>query len=99
LGDAAADGYPYMGNVYQIVYSGEQEPPEVSEIDSWISTYMLTANVLIPESASEALIALERRECAYIVETGCMTIQWKKCGSSGAADTLDQLQIALETGG
>lgn len=85
-----------MGEVYHVVYSGAEDPPTQDEIDLWISNYGLYNNTLLPDgNADEVLAALEQRECAFIVETGCMQIQWKRCGSQGAEDGLEQLDVAL----
>jgi hypothetical protein len=92
-----------MGAVYQVIYSGAEEPPAQSEIDAWITTFGLYNSVLVPEASApeEVLDALDRRECAFIVETGCMQIQWKLCscgelGCDSTADVgLDELTTAL----
>jgi hypothetical protein len=93
-----------MGQVYHVIYSGQDEPPTVEEIDTWIETYGLFTNVLLPDVSTpeEVLTAFERRECTYIVETGCMTVQWRLCTcTSGNCETsaemaLDELSTALE---
>jgi hypothetical protein len=85
-----------MGEVYQVIYSGDEDPPLQSEIDLWITNYGLSNNTLIPTGdPNEVLNALDRRECVFIVETGCMQVQWKQCGSKALRRGLDQLDIAL----
>jgi hypothetical protein len=95
-----------MGAVYHVVYSGDDEPPTQTEIDAWITAYGLYNNTLIPNGSTpdEVHDAFERRECTYIVETGCMQIQWRLCTcTSGNCTTsaelgLDELSTALGGG-
>ncbi len=89
-------GYPHIGAVFQVVYSGDDEPPAPSEVEAWILNYELHNSTLLPDGNADAVLsALDRRECAFIVETGCMTIQWKVCSNEGAPDGLEQLDVAL----
>ena len=105
MGDEYDNGYPHMGNVYEFVYRNSANQPAMqNDVEQgWIQQYDLHNNVLIPgaSSAADILSAFERRECTYIVETGCMTVLWRSCtGTNGqppysAEQGLGELEIAL----
>ncbi len=96
-----------MGNVYHVVYNNtSSNEPSVGEMEGWIQTYDLHNNTLHPgvTNGSTILQAFERRECTYLVETGCMTVLQKNCTCTNGACTtsaeltLDDLDIALGGG-
>ncbi len=105
IGDAYDTGYLYMGNAFEFVYqNGSQQPASMNDVaQGWIQPYDLYLNTLIPGVSSDSamLSAFDSRECTYIIETGCMTVQWKNCtGTNGqppfsAEQGLAELVIAL----
>ncbi len=93
-----------MGNVMEIVYSNTSfAPPSRTELEAWIIDYDLFNNTLSPGGTpgQDILDAFSVRECTYLVETGCMTVQWKECTcTTGNCVTsvelaLDELEAAL----
>ncbi len=102
LGDAQDSGYPYIGNIFEFVYrnSSNQSPSQNDVEQGWITQYDLFNNTLIPgvSSDTDILNAFERRECTYIIETGCMTVQWVNCtGTNGQPPfSIDQGLVQLE---
>ena len=87
-----------MGNVFEIVYANNGgNDPSMMEVNAWIDTYDLFNNTLMPggSSGNEILNAFDRRECTYLIETGCMTVQWRLCTcTNGACQT--SAELALE---
>lgn len=94
-----------MGNVFEFVYhNSSNQPASQSDVEvGWIQQYDLYNNTLIPgvSDANAILNAFERRECTYLLETGCMTVVWRSCtGTNGqppfsANEGLTELEIAL----
>lgn len=79
------------------------ETPNQLELSAWVDQYDLFNNTLMPgvTDANTILDVFERRECTNVIETGCMTVQWKLCTcTSGQCTTsaeiaLDELAVAL----
>lgn len=63
--------------------------------------YDLHNNTLIPGASDDDAIldAFERRECTYVIETGCMTVQWRNCtGTNGQPPySVEQGLVELQT--
>lgn len=97
MGDAYDNGHAYMGNVFEVVYANNiGQPPSQSEVSGWIDAYDLFNNTLMPGATdgSAILSAFEKRECTYIIETGCMTVQWKLCScTNGQCTTSAELAL------
>jgi hypothetical protein len=87
-----------MGSVYEVVYANQSsQEPSQGEMEAWIEQYDLYNNTLMPGASdgSTILNAFERRECTYLVETGCMTVLHKNCTcTNGACTTSAELTLA-----
>lgn len=96
MGDAYDDGYPHMDRVFHVVYANnDSDDPSQSEMLTWIESYDLYNSTLMPGTSDGAALleAFDRRECTYVVETGCMTILRKEC--YGITDALAGLAEAV----